>query len=249
MNPYSNPHQDGLSSFNLILSVMFHGLVVGLFFYQPSFLKNEIKPYKPTLRVDLVALPDYLKTEKPTVAAEKPKKEVVAKPKPVVKPKPKVKKVVKKAVPLPRKKKLDRKKKISSALSRIKALAKLDNEKEVQAKPETVIKGNKISKGTVIDGEGRESLSKHYYDEILESVRRNWSLPIWLSRQERSAKVSLALDNYGQILSIRFVEKSGDDTFDEAVRSAITQSAPFSSPPDSLRAELRTNGVLLGFPL
>jgi TolA protein len=217
-------------------------------------------PYVPTLRVDIVGLPDILKKDlnnipstkeitdivkkaedeakniKPQKLPPMPKKEVAEPDEMVMKPK----------LQSPEKTEKDRDKRLRAAMDRMKALAKLGGDERKSA---PLIKGNKISKGESLSGEARESDQSNYYDSVLTQVRGNWALPVWLSRQSLSAQVQIYIDAKGRLHGIRFVKLSGNPQFDDAVKHALEESQPFPAPPRELAANMLVNGITFGFPL
>jgi colicin import membrane protein len=139
-----------------------------------------------------------------------------------------------------------REKKLKNALARIKSLAKIQGAEET---PDlSVVKGNKISKGTSLSGDAREAAEATYFDVIRDRLQENWALPVWLARQNLSAQVTIFIDGSGQVKGIRFDKSSGNAQFDDAVKKAIVDSVPFPRPPAGL-ADLLASGVPAGFPL
>jgi colicin import membrane protein len=255
------------TSFGIRLSVVAH-----LAFLLLIVVKNVIFPgkplqYAPSLRVDIVGLPDQLKNERirpalsPEISkalkdAEKTAKEM----KPVVPKTPKTKEAAEPAekdemVLKPKQAKQDkareeaRSKKNKSALDRIKALSKISDEDAPAAGPATQIKGNKISKGTSLSGDARESAEASYFDQVRDSLQDNWALPVWVARQNLSAQVQIHIDPNGRVVKVRFVKPSGNTQFDEAVKKTINDSQPFAKPPRDISSSLLVNGILVGFPL
>ncbi len=242
-------------------SALLHvGLIVFVLIKSLVF-PSKPEPFIPTLRVDLVALPDMLKKDKPQsgqapvsdklAEALKKAEEEVRKLKPV-------EKTVKKAeeptakdemVLKPKEGGTDkgRKKKMQSALDRIKSLAKIQSDNEAPAAP--LIKGNKISKGTSTSEDARESDEPNYLDSVRDRLRDNWALPVWLARQNLSAQVRIFIDSRGMIRTYQFVKASGNLQFDEAIRTTLTDSQPLPAPPEKLAGTLLSDGVVLGFPL
>jgi colicin import membrane protein len=233
---------------------------------------NNPKPYIPTLRVDVVGLPELLRNEKKMIPQGKPLDQIqkmlekaetdanklknIPAPKikepPVEKAEPdelvlKPKKIQPEKPSEPSKKvSAAQEKRLKAAMDRIKALSKLhvdsDSEKEEAAPP---IKGNKISKGNSLDGDAKESDSANYYDAVRAKLQENWALPVWLSRQSLSAQIEIQIDNHGQVRDFRFAKTSGNAQFDAAVKRTLQESQPFPVPPE----DLLMNGILIGFPL
>src|SRR6185312_11718076 len=108
--------------------------------------------------------------------------------------------------------------------------------------------GNKISKGTSVSGEAKESDQANYYDSVLQRLRDNWALPIWLTRQNFSAQVQIFIDARGRLHGYRFVRVSGNAKFDDAVKRSLEESDPFPAPPRELSGNVLVNGITFGFP-
>ncbi len=187
-------------------------------------------PYVATLKVDLVDLPDLTKQEMERISQGKSEKKEKQKNNPA---------------DLILKNRNQRKEKIQGALDRIKALSQVESEIEAPEK----IKGNQISKGSALSGEAKENAQASYYDLVLEKIRANWSLPVWIARQSLSAQVLLRIGPDGLILSQQFIRRSGNAAFDDAVLEAIQRSQPFSKPPADFLSSVAKNGILFGFPL
>lgn len=217
--------------------------------------------YIPSLRVDIVGLPDLLKKDKNKVSkladpsdlnkalkeAEVKAKELketakkAPKPKEIAKPgemvmKPKAAAAETKV----------REKKNQSALDRIKALNKIAESEEPTA---VVVKGNQVSKGTSLSGNARESAQASYFDLLRDRLQDNWSLPVWLARQNLSATVQISIDGRGRLRSFKFLKVSGNLQFDEAVKRSVNESQPFPIPPREILENLMIDGIPVGFPL
>lgn len=216
----------------------------------------------PSLRVDIVGLPDLLKGEKARLAkANDPndtltealkKAEAEAKAIKAAKPTAKASKTEEIAKPdeMVLKPKAEdarsRQKRLQNALARIKSLSKIAGE---ESRPGALIKGNMISKGTSLSGEARESAEANYYDSLRDRLQENWALPVWVARQRLSAQVQLFIDGRGQLHHFRFVKLSGSTQFDDAVKRTLTESQPYPAPPRELAQSVLVDGVLVGFPL
>ncbi len=236
-------------------SLIIHGALL-----MTAFMKTVVFPGKPvtllpTLRVDIVALPDVLKKDlklpssilNPAPPSPPPQKKSTSAPEEkaapdemVLKPS-KVKEASK-----------QREKKLKSALNRIKALEKIASENEPpKEKAAPLIKGNKISKGTSLSADALEAATASYYDTVRDRMQEKWELPIWLSRQQNlSAKVMIFIDSRGKIRSFHFVKNSGNAQFDDEVKRTLQQSQPYPPPPPGeIASKLLTDGILVGFPL
>lgn len=247
-------------SLGLKWSVILHILVLATFSIKSAFFEENLTPYRPTLRVDVVDLPDVLKKDLSKVrkkeaspAPEKPKetkKETkTEEPKKELKKKvPPKEMVLAKKAQKSKKTKAKRKKKMESALERLKALEELDEEENEEILAPDIIKGNILSKGTSLAGDAKESPEMSYYDEVLEKIRENWSLPIWLARQDLSAQVLIFIDSDGRIRGSNFKKRSGNSRFDEIVEETLNKTE-LPPPPEDFQQQVGREGILLGFPL
>jgi TonB family protein len=212
-------------------------------------------PYTPSLKVDLVALPDLLKKDLPNSATplQNQLKEEIRQ---VLK---KADEVAKKSQParshemtVPSKGQLSsREQKNKQALKRLKSLARIQNwaEEPTSSAKKEPIKGNQLSAGNSLEGEARESDESGYHDLLRDRLHNNWQLPIWLLRQNLSAEVQIYIASSGDLLRYAFATSSGNARFDSAVKKTIQQSQPFPAPPSELRQNLMKHGVSVRFPL
>ena len=209
------------------------------------YLKSVVMPgplntkeYIPSLRVDLVALPDQKATEvvtpaMPAVSSEEVKETV------------KKEKVIK--TPVAEKgdyslnKKKSKKDRMKSALDRIKSLEKIKEGEQ--------IKGNKVMRGSSAKGEATNSVETTYFDVVLDKIRNEWELPQWLKDKNLSAKVLIKIDRRGMITKTQFIKSSGNEQFDSAVRRTLQASSPFAAPPLSILADVSQDGIVFGFPI
>lgn len=247
-------------------SVILHAGLFISFLIKSLIFPSTIQPYLPSLRVDLVGLPDLLKKDmdrlktlplpksgepeeaieeqksksKPSAQAPVEEDDLVLNPK---KAKPKGKKDTEKEEAA------DRKSRAQKALARIKALARVNDAEENTAEESAVLKGNQVSKGAALSGEAKESAEQSYYDKVLVKLQANWAIPIWVSRQNLQAQVQVFVDYRGRVKLLQFIKPSGNAQFDQAVKRAVSASEPFPVPPVELRGSLLNRGILLGFPL
>ena len=211
--------------------------------------------------MDIVGLPDQLKQElktappvaetKPAEKPAEPQKQVekapVAKAKPVEMAKPDEMVLNPKRA---HEKELAREKKLKGALSRIKALESITDEPHPKhSAPAVLIKGNKVSKGSSLSGDAKESDQANYYDAVRDRLQDHWEIPIWFKNQGLSAKVQIYIDRSGHLHGFKFIQTSGNAQFDDAVKRTVAESQPFLSPPESIASTVLINGILVGFPL
>ncbi|MCC7441367.1 MAG: cell envelope integrity protein TolA [Bdellovibrionales bacterium] len=212
-------------------------------------------PYVPALRVDVVGLPDLTKAEMERIGRlPEPSAPEDAKAEEAKAPEPSEEedemalalKREKEAKAAEQKADKNRGKQMRNALDRIKALNRITDQ-PVEAPEE--VKGNIVSKGTSLSGDAQEKDEPGYLDEVHSRVKNHWELPLWLERQQLSAKLRITIDSRGMVRSFSFVKPSGHAGFDQAVRDAVTKAQPLPAPPSNLRTQLLTDGIILGFPL
>jgi TonB family protein len=244
------------------LSLALHGAVAFLIFFKIFIFPSQPITYIPALRVDIVGLPDQLKKDlahpapipatapahppAATSATKKapPPKEAATEPDDAMGMKRSAE----------RKAEKKREKKMESALARIKALAKISGDSTPKKAPTqdaqaTQIAGNKISKGTSLSNNAQQSDKENYVDTLQNALQQNWTLPIWLERQQLNAKILIYIDAQGRLIQFKFVQSSGSPQFDDAVKRTLMQSQPFPAPPAEIASSLSSHGVLVGFPL
>lgn len=242
-----------------LFSLGLHILLVIYLIAKSILFPDQPTEYFPSLRVDLVGLPDLKKadTVTPKPAEPDPTSAPPAFQKPVPKPdiKPDIKADAKATAEADdfavQKKKADHKKKekeaqkkLKAALERIKAIERI----KAMTSGE-MVRGNQVSKGSALSGEAKTSLETTYFDVVLERVQSNWELPKWLQDQNLSAKVMIYLDARGGLKSFQFVKPSGNEQFDSEVKRTLQASSPFPLPPSEIASDLSGKGILLGFPL
>ncbi len=290
-----SPVRDGIAR-----STLLHSAILMLVLLKTLVLPGDPVTVSPTLRVDLVGLPDFLKKDLQAVnnpppdlvdalkqadqAAQKLAEEkreqakeeeqeaarVKEKKEPEVAEEGDETYALKKLKDSGKRKKdekrerdeaeLERKDKLKKALARVKALSRLesikDAEKQQRVKTDglenrsgTLMKGNRLSRGTSLDGEAREAAETSYYERVRDKLVNHWALPVWLSRQNYQAQVVIYLDSSGRLRDFKFTKPSGSETFDAAVKRTLQESQPFAAPPDELASDVQNRGILVGFPL
>lgn len=218
------------------LSLGIHLTLLVILFLKSIVMPSEIntKEYIPSLRVDLVALPDQKTTDQITPAMPSASEESKESAK-----KEKVKAAEEKGdYSLNKKKKKDR---MKSALDRIKALEKIKEGEQ--------IKGNVVMKGSSAKGVATNSVETTYFDVVLDKIRTEWELPQWLKDRGLSAKVLIQIDRRGMITHTRFIKSSGNEQFDAAVKRTLQASVPFPAPPVSILPNVSQDGIVFGFPI
>jgi TonB family protein len=238
-----------------------HALLAALFLLKNLVFPGKPALYVPTLRVDIVGLPDVLKKDLANIPRNKPSQEILDALKKAEESAKKIKPSTVKLPPPEQKAEKDemvlhpkqmanpaaRERKLKSALERIKSLEKIED-RDTDSKP-VVVKGNRVSKGTSLTGDAKEAAEASYFDQLRDRLQENWALPVWVARQNLSAQVQVFIDAHGRLRNFRFVKNSGNPQFDEAIKKTLSDSQPFPIPPEGLADSLLDHGVLVGFPL
>ena len=181
-------------------------------------------------------LPKREEEPPPVQMAEKPV-EVAAPPKPAAT-----------AVPIPTKDaKLEPKKDTSK-----------ETGKQKDAKKDLFAALNKTGKADEVEGQvdgdrngdSSKQEGERYYGLLSSVVHRNYDVSNSIAESERRrlhAVVTVRIAPTGELIDVKLSTPSGNDLFDAAVVEAVKKAAPFTAPPDHLRAGLRKNGVPFDF--
>lgn len=238
----------------IVVSAVAHVGLIAFLVIKSIVAPSTPKEYIPSLRVDLVALPDRKVDDQvvpaPTVAApeEKPEEKPAAAPKeePKLKVEPEKDKgemsVAKKKKQKPSKKEVAAQEKMKRALARIKSIERI----KAMSEP---IKGNQISKGSAITGEAKIALETSYIDLVRERIITYWELPKWLKDQNLSANVQVFIDRKGTMIRFVFIKPSGNEQFDSEVKRTLQASSPFPVPPTELISDMMNDGIIYRFPM
>ena len=261
LNP--NRSHDNQLGRALRISTYLHVALLLFLMIKNWVLPSEPKFLAPSLQVDLVSLPQNLKKDvpSPTIPVAEQSESPAASPHAVPAPIERVEapsihpnEMVlhpKRAKPSSTKHQAnkDREKRIHGALARIKALNKIGGNEKPGLRVAQPLTGNQLSRGTSQSGDAREAAISGYDQALRDRLIQNWALPVWLSRQNLSARVQLFLDGRGNIRNFKFLKRSGSEQFDLAVRKTLEDSQPFPPPPEEVRSWIQSEGVTLGFPL
>ena len=252
MKPTKLSHLKQHENQDLIWSLALHIAVIAAFSIKTYFFDKSIS-YIPSVRVDIVALPEKQKpnaniapiaTKQDTKVLEPSKKEL-----PVLKDETAIK--LDKKTPSKDKNNQEKQK---NAIERLKALEKLQQDLKRQNQQNEAInklKGNAISKGQSrsadLTGLDRVNYSD-YIGELDNHVKANWQIPAWLANQQLKARARLRIDSQGNVLEKKIISSSGNPEYDNAVLNSIMRGAPYPAPPENLAGVLEAEGIVLGFP-
>lgn len=267
--PATPPESETSFSRGLKWSATIHLLFFTFVFLNQWLFPETLKNYVPTIRVDLVGLPDTLKKDLKLPSQTKLNSEIrkilkeaeqsahriktvqqeekAQKNEMVVQTKDQKRSAENSSDSLHSIEKRNREalqKQI--ALEKIRSSLFEEENKNTQGKP---ILGNKISKGSSLTGEDAENTQMNYIDEIHSRLKENFELPRWLKSLPLQARVSIQIDPDGRVAKLIFKKTSGNTQFDDEVKRAIKLSEPFPAPPESISNALLRDGIALGFPL
>ena len=171
-----------------------------------------------------------LKDERGKVIEERPKMKLPSKPRKVGKPRPRSKIA--------------------------KALAKIDKQlKERSVVPESA--QVKVSQEGYKYGTGNKPLKSlpsnpeylKYQAQVRWKIMRQWIVPVKYTEggQGYNAKMEVMINMDGDVVSVRWISKSGNASFDQSAVRAIKKASPFPKPPDALAWEAYNEGFLVEF--
>lgn len=225
---------------------------------------NNTEMFQPTVQIDMVALPDLVKSQSQPLDTTLPVKDApppARKEEAAEKDEPTPAPVPEKESKKEREAESDAKK----ALERLRAEVKKEQKEEDKRRRELVnkreeelkrfeetyraaIKGNQVNQGTSATGAMQATLNA-YVGHIREKLNGNWALPVWLQSAGLRAEVRMYLDARGNIIRYTFTKSSGNQTFDEYVEGTLKRSSPFAPPPEEMAKGLRNSGIGVQFPL
>lgn len=198
------------------------------------FFPSKPLIYQSSVRVDLVGLPDKVKSQKAQKA-------------------PEVKAPAQKKIEPKNKKSLNLKKKQNDSLKRLQAIQSIeDSLQKSERKPEEnqkqeLVKGNIISEGTVLKGLQKLDYDK-YISQIDTHIKNHWVLPEWLVQSSLKASVLVKFDEDGYVILKTIVISSGQKEYDNLVLQAIDQASPFPTPPHKFKNLVKIDGIIFRFP-
>jgi colicin import membrane protein len=180
------------------ISIAFHLFLLACLTVRAVLYPTEPMILDRAIRVDIVGLPDKVKTLPPEI--KEALKETPPAPKPVEEAKPEAKKEVlpdkPKAVPIENKKvNLDKaKQKQDSSLKRLEALQRIESQMkeskakaQANAKPQPV-RGNEVSPGSALTGIAKIE-NDNYLVDAGDHVKKYWDLPNFLENSNLKASV------------------------------------------------------------
>lgn len=87
-----------------------------------------------------------------------------------------------------------------------------------------------------------------YQGQVKSHITRHWIRTHGQSNQSHlTARLQVKIDPQGQVISKKFVQKSGDSSFDNSVLRALNKASPLPIPPPSLLSEATREGFIVDF--
>lgn len=231
------PHKDPPFYKIILLSLIGHTIILFIAFGLPFFTFKEEKTLLPTIKVDLVGLPELrpldtkpVLKEEPKEIATKTKEEVIIEPKNEIK---NFKKEKQKKGEDERLKRVVEKEELSDAISKIAKLKREESNVE-----------SSLNKGNIKSTEEHDSDPYKLY--LNETIYKNWTPPLRRKIGE-IPRFQMFINENGWVLRFIMVKSSGNIEYDKAAEHAIKKSSPFSLPPGRLQRELEKDGVIIDF--
>lgn len=235
----------------LLCSFLVHGLVVFFIFIQNVYFPSKPTRYLPSVRVDLVALPNKVYKKVITKNLPKPKKQksVQVKSQPKKKlPQKKKPKIKAKAKPKVKSKTIRQmQKKAIEQLKAQVALEKTKKEPPQKTNWKQEFKGNIIAAGTHLTGLAQIQ-HEDYQKELDFHVKQYWELPKWLDQDDLRATALVKINQQGFVVEKKILHSSGNFQYDKIVLETIDRASPFPKPAKKFFNIVRIDGIILGFP-
>ncbi len=88
-----------------------------------------------------------------------------------------------------------------------------------------------------------------YQAQVRSRIINNWVVPERFSTagSSASAKLIVLINMNGEVVSVRWSQKSGSEAFNESARRAVQKSSPLPKPPSRLAWETYNEGFLIAF--
>ncbi len=217
-----------LPRFQRDLRPVYHVDLVNLPVKNPQAGRPDAGP-KPEKAPVKQAAPEPAKAPPPAPAKVEPKPEVVKVAKPVAPPK----KPATQAKPAPKQPSYD---KTLSAIEDLRRRQEIEDLKRQLAQlgaKDTRKPADSNAPVGMPEGKGSEAGTS--YDAWLhEYLKQAWTLSKYqVARRDLEATVRLMFDAQGNLKDYTFVEKSGEERFDDSIRKAILQLKKLPNPPGS----------------
>ncbi len=88
-----------------------------------------------------------------------------------------------------------------------------------------------------------------YQAQIRWKIMREWIVPAKFTEEGQglNARVEVMINMDGDVVSVRWSSRSGNESFDQSALRAVKKASPFPKPPDKLAWEAYNEGFLVEF--
>ena len=193
---------------SLVMSAIAHVIVFLFLTVRAVFFPSDDILISNAVKVDLVALPDKIKT--PQVEEKTAPEEPVVEKKKEPTPKKETKKFDLEKTRQDQMKALE---KLKSQLAKNQSRPAEDQKPELKKPDPELYKGNILSPGSEIKGVAKIEYDK-YFDSVRIKIRSFLVLPQWLKDANLKAQVLVKIDNRGFVIHKALVKSSGNDIYD-----------------------------------
>ena len=121
-------------------------------------------------------------------------------------------------------------KKIKEDQMRKEAALAAQKEADALAKEEKLAKEKADREANEKAKQAQTDLIEKYKRKIYETVKRQWSIPPKSDELKAQVRVTLLPD--GDVRSILFIKRSGNNAFDASIEAAINKASPLPVPND-----------------
>jgi TonB family protein len=216
---------------SFLLSIGLHSLFILGMVFQSLFTPSSKKKVIPTLRVDIVALPNKVVSE-----IQKQHQNIPLQPDSNLN-----------QASINHKASVSHE--IKNSIARMRALQKIAEGELELAPMQNQIEGNALSSGYSTSSDAIVAHESSYHEIIENQIKQNWYLPSWLHAQkELACEIQITLNADGSIKTLSFIKSSGNPEFDAHAKQAIELSHPFIIPA-SFTQKITEDSISVGFPL
>jgi len=251
------------SILSFLVSLLLHVILFSSFFLISKLLLTSQKKFlytyvEKSVKVDMVAMPEFtiseLKNiqqgdnfeEETTIDTSKNIDPVIDKDafnveKKKISFKDLLKNLSKKNVKSRKYKKVKRKNGSSLSSGNKKILSKL------------IFSGNKIQQGNSAYGNSEaskeNSIFNKYASGLPDLVKVNWTLPTYLLNKKLKCRIRIFINSNGRLINYQFLEKSGNNEFDNRALLALKKTKEYPIPNKSISQKVSSGEIVMGFPL
>ncbi len=89
-----------------------------------------------------------------------------------------------------------------------------------------------------------------YQAQVRWKIMREWVVPVKFTEEggpSLNARLEVMINMDGDVVSVRWASRSGNESFDQSALRAVKKASPFPKPPDKLAWEAYNEGFLVEF--